>query len=87
MLGRCEELIAQPGAPNLYWALSSLPSPVIDFRHEIDNERKLCENMIPELAEAADGPAPDGRRMGDAPVADARPDRELGSRSTAAAGA
>ena len=28
MLGRCDELIAQPGAPNLYWALTALPQPV-----------------------------------------------------------
>lgn len=49
MLDRCEELIARPGAPNLYWALATLPSPVIDFRHEIEIERRLFENLIPEL--------------------------------------
>jgi hypothetical protein len=52
MLGRCEELIAQPGAPNLYWALSALPRPLVDLRHEVETERKLCENVIPELVEA-----------------------------------
>jgi hypothetical protein len=52
MLDRCEELIAQPDAPNLYWALTVLPRPLLDLRHEVENERKLCENMIPELIEA-----------------------------------
>jgi hypothetical protein len=27
-----EELIQQPGAPNLYWALSDLPSPLVEIR-------------------------------------------------------
>ncbi len=49
MLDRCEELIARPGAPNLYWALATLPSPVVDFRREIEIERRLFENLIPEL--------------------------------------
>lgn len=49
MLDRCEELIARPGAPNLYWALATLPNPVIDFRREIEIERRLFENLIPEL--------------------------------------
>ncbi len=52
MLGRCEELIGQPGAPNLYWALTALPRPLFDLRHAVETERKLCENMIPELTEA-----------------------------------
>jgi hypothetical protein len=52
MVDRCDELIAQPGAPNLYWALTALPRPFIDLRHEVETERKLCENMIPELTEA-----------------------------------
>jgi hypothetical protein len=55
LLDRCEELIAQPGAPNLYWALTVLPRPLIDFRQEIENEQKLMENMVPELTEAGSG--------------------------------
>ena len=31
MLGTVQELIEQPGAPNLYWALSTLPSPLIEL--------------------------------------------------------
>ncbi len=52
MLAEVEELIAQPGAPNLYWALTALPTPLIDIRHELETERELCENLIPELTAA-----------------------------------
>jgi hypothetical protein len=34
-----DELIAQPGAPNLYWALTDLPNPLIDLRHGMQGER------------------------------------------------
>ncbi|MHB1561241.1 MAG: hypothetical protein ACYC61_27665 [Isosphaeraceae bacterium] len=56
MLDRCEELITRPGAPNLYWALATLPSPVIDSRREIEIERRLFENLIPELEQAESDP-------------------------------
>jgi len=53
MLDRCDELIGQRGAPNLYWALTALPRPLIALRDHIELERKLLENLIPELSEAA----------------------------------
>jgi hypothetical protein len=52
MLDRCEELIARPGAPNLYWALTALPRPLASARSALEFDGKLCENMIPELTEA-----------------------------------
>lgn len=52
MLNRCEELIARPGSPNLYWALTALPRPLVDFRRMHEIEETLCEDMIPELVEA-----------------------------------
>ncbi len=52
MLDRCEELIARPGSPNLYWALTALPRPLVDFRRMNEIEETLCEDMIPELVEA-----------------------------------
>src|SRR5262249_29489014 len=55
MLGRCEELIAHLGPPPLSWARPPLPRPLIAFRREMENERRLCENMIPELIEAGSG--------------------------------
>ncbi len=49
---RCEDLIAQPGAPNLYWALTTLPRPLVNLRNQLEVEQKMVENLIPELAEA-----------------------------------
>jgi hypothetical protein len=36
-----EEMLGQPGGPNLYWALTDLPSPFIDLRKGMQGE-KLC---------------------------------------------
>ena len=38
-LGPVEEMIQQPGCPNLYWALTSLPSPLIDSRLVFQGEQ------------------------------------------------
>lgn len=54
-LRRMEELLTQPGAPNLYWALTDLPRPLIDMRGSLSQEERMVENMIPELNEI-DGP-------------------------------
>jgi hypothetical protein len=43
------EFIQQPGAPNLYWALSTLPTPLIDVRKAIDVESSGLELSFPEL--------------------------------------
>ena len=52
MLAPCDDLIAQPGAPNLYWALTTLPRPLVNLRNQLEVEQKLLENLIPELTEA-----------------------------------
>ena len=52
MLEQFEELITVHGAPNLYWALTALPRPLIGVRSELEIERNLLENLIPELTEA-----------------------------------
>jgi hypothetical protein len=36
-----EEMTQQPGAPNLYWALTDLPCPLVDLRKGIQSERTL----------------------------------------------
>ena len=41
MLESVQELIAQPGSPNLYWALSTLPSPLIDLRPGFEFEQYI----------------------------------------------
>jgi hypothetical protein len=51
-LDAVEELIAQPDAPNLYWALTALPRPLINMRDQMEVERKFLENLIPELRES-----------------------------------
>lgn len=38
-LGPFEEMIQQPGAPNLYWALTNLPESIVDMRRGMAGER------------------------------------------------
>jgi hypothetical protein len=49
MSQRIEELIAQPGAPNLYWALTALPQPLIDLRPAVDAEMNILYLSFPAL--------------------------------------
>jgi hypothetical protein len=52
MLDRVDELSGRPDAPNLYWALTALPRPLISLREATETERAVCEGMAPELTEA-----------------------------------
>jgi hypothetical protein len=52
VLATCDDLIAQPGAPNLYWALTTLPQPLVSLRYQLEVEQSLVESMIPELTGA-----------------------------------
>ena len=49
MDNRLEELIQQPGAPNLYWALTALPKPLIDPRPGMEMEMNMVYLAFPEL--------------------------------------
>ncbi len=51
MLAPLDDLIAQPGTPNFYWALTALPRPFISLRNSLELEQILAENLIPELTE------------------------------------
>jgi thiol-disulfide isomerase/thioredoxin len=51
MFDRLDELITLPDAPNLYWALTVLPRPLVNFRSAMDNESRLIERLVPELTE------------------------------------
>ncbi len=42
-IGPLEEMLQQPGCPNLYWALTDLPRPFIDLRKGMQGERTLLE--------------------------------------------
>ncbi|MGD0516570.1 MAG: hypothetical protein ABSA26_03460 [Thermoguttaceae bacterium] len=49
MSDQVRELIQQPNAPNLYWALTDLPRPIIDFRSGTDAEYDCLLINFPEL--------------------------------------
>jgi hypothetical protein len=38
-LGAIEEMVQQPGAPNLYWAFTDLPCPLVDIRKGVHGDR------------------------------------------------
>ncbi len=48
-LSRVDEMIEQPGCPNLYWALTDLPSPFIDLHKGLQGERTWIEAEMPGL--------------------------------------
>lgn len=41
--------IQQPGAPNLYWALTNLPRPLVDPSDALEFERNMIEMSFPTL--------------------------------------
>ncbi len=43
------DFVELPGAPNLYWALSDLPQPLIDLRRSTELEQWFWERHFPEL--------------------------------------
>jgi hypothetical protein len=42
-LGLVEEFVQQPGAPNLYWALTGMPTPLVDLRKGASADRTITE--------------------------------------------
>ena len=49
MSEQVEELIQAPGSPNLYWALTALPSPMVSLRKPLQGERMIVYSELPEL--------------------------------------
>jgi hypothetical protein len=49
MLDRLAELMQQPGAPNVYWALTDLPHPFVDLRRGLQGEKMGLYGSIPGL--------------------------------------
>jgi hypothetical protein len=49
MSNQVETLLQQPDSPNLYWALATLPRPLIDFRYGFDGELASIYLTYPEL--------------------------------------
>jgi hypothetical protein len=51
MLQVVEDWINLPNAPNLYWALSNLPDPLIDLRKGYEGERLYLDAFLPGYRE------------------------------------
>src|SRR5262249_25257111 len=49
MLVQIEDLLRQPGAPNLYWALTDLPRPFVDLRKPLQGEKLWLYGTWPQL--------------------------------------
>ena len=49
MTNQVEQFVQRPDAPNLYWALSALPRPLIDFRPGFEGETNSFFLNFPEL--------------------------------------
>jgi hypothetical protein len=52
-IGPVDEMIQQPGCPNLYWALTDLPAPFIDLRQGRLGERDWAEVEFRQLDDKA----------------------------------
>jgi hypothetical protein len=48
-IGPLEEMLAQPGCPNLYWALTNLPNPLISFEKGMEGERMFIQAELRDL--------------------------------------
>ena len=45
-LDTLEEMVQQPGCPNLYWALTDLPCPLVDLRKGVQGDRTLVAGEL-----------------------------------------
>ncbi|WZP00824.1 hypothetical protein EP7_002478 [Isosphaeraceae bacterium EP7] len=45
-LAQVDNLVAIPGAPNLYWSLTALPRPLIGIRRGVEHDAKMAEWML-----------------------------------------
>jgi hypothetical protein len=45
------DLMGRPDAPNLYWALTAMPRPLISLRNSMEQEQRSAEKQFPDLAE------------------------------------
>lgn len=52
-IGPLEELIQQPACPNLYWALTNLPDPLVSLEHGMNGERLFVASEFRDLDESA----------------------------------
>jgi hypothetical protein len=50
-IGPLEEMLEQPGCPNLYWALTNLPSPLVSMDKGMEGERIMIQAELRDLDE------------------------------------
>jgi hypothetical protein len=62
-LGPVEEMIQQPGCPNLYWALTDLPTPLISLRTGLQGERMLTAVELDRIVSTTRASEPDLERL------------------------
>jgi hypothetical protein len=55
-LNEVEHLIQRPDSPNMYWALTTLPRPLIDPRTALEGETRLFDNLFPNAKTLEKGP-------------------------------
>lgn len=55
-IGEVEQLIQRPNSPNMYWALTTLPKPLIDPRPSLEGESRLFDNLFPNAKVLEKGP-------------------------------
>src|SRR5262249_36099557 len=48
-----EEMLERPGCPNLYWALTNLPSPLVAMERGVEGERLFILAELRDLDESA----------------------------------
>jgi hypothetical protein len=49
-IGPLEEMLEQPGCPNLYWALTNLPNPLVSTDKGLEGERVLIDSELKDLS-------------------------------------
>jgi hypothetical protein len=52
-LDSLQEMVQQPGCPNLYWALTDLPCPLVDLRKGVQGERTRVAAELRQLRDDA----------------------------------
>jgi hypothetical protein len=55
-LNEVEQLIQRPNSPNLYWALTTLPRPLLDARSALEGEGRIFDNLFPNAKALEKGP-------------------------------
>lgn len=56
MLDAAQTMMQQPGAPNLYWALASLPDDMGDMRYALEGEKLAFENSLHRVTQLPSEP-------------------------------